>query len=907
MARRDTNIDDEKRSYSAVFLLCVGLLLVGAVWSVWDDNISRRPWKYYQAEFSRREQDQIRNEIQKTTEKLHTDPEYQKLSAELAAAHEQLQSGETGARIAQLEQQLGQVTTAHSDLDLELRIIKSRLEEAWYEYEHALLTGLPTEEPRAHIATLEEEKKQIEKGFVDTKGQMEQIQRELVELRSEAKTLEGKIEELQTQRVRLDQKLESVSLKVGPFDLPKIPKIHQIVLPDFERNNFNEMLARVDRCESCHAGINKAGFDNAPNPYKTHPQRELLLGKHPPERFGCTTCHHGQGVAVNSIEQAHGDVRFWHQPLLRGEQVQATCIKCHANVGHLEDAKAIAAGQTLFEELGCPGCHLVNGYEDLTKVGPYLRRIQAKVKPTWLVEWVTNPHTYRTNTRMPNFMLTREQATAISAYLLNSTQADSEAWLSTRPQPTGIDPTDAALVTQGKELIDSLGCRGCHGIAPGDSPALLGENKDVAPNLSNIAEKTDARWLYYWLKGPREYSPVSRMPSLRLSDDEARAVASFLLTLGSAAAPTPPELAASLSNPETIAHGKALVRKYGCFGCHDVTGMENESRIGVELSTFASKPLEELFFGNRTDIPHTWNDWTYNKLHNPRVYETERIEQLMPQFDLAEGDVNHLRIFLKSRTEAAYPARLHADSGTRGQRLVNGRRLVARYNCVGCHVIENRGGAIRQFYTEKPTLAPPILNGEGAKVQANWLYGFLQEPTPLRPWLQVRMPTFSLSDDETNALVQYFGAVDNVHVPFVHIDDNAIPGADLIAGRTLMSEDYFSCFSCHQQGEKKPEGPPEGWAPDLGLARRRLNPDWIVRWLENPQKVQVGTKMPSFYPGGPEDILGGDESKQIRAITDYLMVLNDANRLIAGYERGTLAAARDASAEGNTAPPEREN
>ena len=46
------------------------------------------------------------------------------------------------------------------------------------------------------------------------------------------------------------------------------------------------------------------------------------------------------------------------------------------------------------------------------------------------------------------------------------------------------------------------------------------------------------------------------------------------------------------------------MRKYGCFGCHDIPGMENESRVGVELSTFGSKTLEELFFGNHTDIPH---------------------------------------------------------------------------------------------------------------------------------------------------------------------------------------------------------------------------------------------------------------------------------------------------------------
>jgi cytochrome c551/c552 len=50
-------------------------------------------------------------------------------------------------------------------------------------------------------------------------------------------------------------------------------------------------------------------------------------------------------------------------------------------VQHLEGAETIARGERLFEELGCHGCHLTEGYEDLAKengvsvIGPSLRRI----------------------------------------------------------------------------------------------------------------------------------------------------------------------------------------------------------------------------------------------------------------------------------------------------------------------------------------------------------------------------------------------------------------------------------------------------------------------------------------------------------------------------------------------------
>ena len=31
--------------------------------------------------------------------------------------------------------------------------------------------------------------------------------------------------------------------------------------------------------------------------------------------------------------------------------------------------------------------------------------------------------------------------------------------------------------------------------------------------------------------------------------------------------------------------------------------------------------------------------------------------------------------------------------------------------------------------------------------------------------------------------------------------------------------------------------------------------------------------MPSFYPGGPPDVLGGDDEAQIRALRDYVVSL----------------------------------
>lgn len=164
---------------------------------------------------------------------------------------------------------------------------------------------------------------------------------------------------------------------------------------------------------------------------------------------------------------------------------------------------------------------------------------------------------------------------------------------------------------------------------------------------------------------------------------------------------------------------------------------------------------------------------------------------------------------------------------------------------------------------------------EGEKVQATWLYQFLGRPIPLRPWLDVRMPTFGLSIEEATTLTKYFAVMGKQQVPYEYASVGE-PNMELInAGRLLLSKDYFDCFTCHQQGEKKPEGKPEEWAPDLSLAKRRLRPIWISKWLKDPQKIQPGTKMPSYYPGGPDDILGGKEDRQIQAMTEHLMRMGE--------------------------------
>ena len=81
--------------------------------------------------------------------------------------------------------------------------------------------------------------------------------------------------------------------------------IQQIWLRDFDN--------RVDRCTTCHLGVADAAMAGAPEPFRLH-----VGTVHTPDgfdRFGCTSCHGGQGPAT-SAEQAHGTARDAGPPML---------------------------------------------------------------------------------------------------------------------------------------------------------------------------------------------------------------------------------------------------------------------------------------------------------------------------------------------------------------------------------------------------------------------------------------------------------------------------------------------------------------------------------------------------------------------------------------------------------------
>ena len=134
------------------------------------------------------------------------------------------------------------------------------------------------------------------------------------------------------------------------------------------------------------------------------------------------------------------------------------------------------------------------------------------------------------------------------------------------------------------------------------------------------------------------------------------------------------------------------------------------------------------------------------------------------------------------------------------------------------------------------------------------------------------MPTFEFHNADLTTLVQYFNHLSNVEPTFAGTVIPQSTPEELAAGQKLFKT--FQCIKCHQS-KPEPGLSASFLAPDLVIAKERLRPDWILDWLIDPQAIEPGTMMPTFFSEGQspvKDMLEGDAGKQIKAIRDYLMV-----------------------------------
>ncbi len=1014
-------------SMSGLLLIFSLLMVVTLVWSLYDELLGQRPWKGYQQKFVAayaEHLDKIAGKAEKSEKELKQSDEYKSLEEDVKAAHE-----DAAGRVTEIDKeidaigiQLNDVTPPFQDKRAQLGAITYQLEIAAGESAKQSL--------RSRIESVKAEPKEFE--FHSASGKTETRSYNFAQLEELYNKLRLDKANLSAQRVeatgkesglkkKLDGYVQENLVGLSPQQIGGLKKKYTEDFK-FEIKQINLAEANVvDRCESCHLGVREpltlkwrsmmGGADkedteakSAAKAFVSHPDKDLLK-THDPERFGCSTCHGGNGRATTSVERGHGRYEHWLWPMYYKDNVQAGCNQCHDRDRVVPGADVLNTGKDLFANRGCMGCHRYEGFDretdalanarqaikqlemerdarrrevrqasadadksendeesaalrrradslrqtisqlegridqldiqskylmqDQKKVGPNLKEIRLKLNRDWIPMWLRDPQAFRPGTKMPAFRLEDEEIEAISAFLWQSA-LDGPAL---PKQPQG----DAA---HGRELFKSLGCLACHSI----EGKLVGEadgrtGGTFAADLSRLGEKANYDYVVRWIHNPRQrtapYSPTLKrdltpddykkkglafvfdadhsrspvdgrelqiqnmtvMPNFRLSESDARDIAAFLTSQKRSGYTPPP--AAFMEDQSKRAQGEKLVKTFGCAGCHEIRGLEEEQRIGTELTKEGSKPIERLDFAalthdakaghdplTQTETPEPWYNhkgFFERKLASPSIYdlgkEKVREERLkMPNIYLEPKDITALTTFLLGSVESTLPASMRYEPGGSPKQVQDGWWVVKKYNCMGCHNAligqDSVLMGLSMYAGDAKEQLPPRLTSEGARVNPDWLLRFLKDPSlagesggqagqaksgaapadalpgqpganrnGVRQYLRVRMPTFNFSPNELQALVNFFMGASSQTQPYIPEKLEQLTPDEQGLGRALFTSPAAPCLKCHMTGDSGHDA--RATAPNFLLARERLKPEWTRRWLLDPALISPGTSMPS--------------------------------------------------------------
>ncbi len=356
--------------------------------------------------------------------------------------------------------------------------------------------------------------------------------------------------------------------------------IHQVMLPG---------LQRVDRCTTCHLGVDDPTMKNAPEPFRYHQG----LGPHASTRFGCTICHGGQGLAT-TVKDAHGNVPFWPNPLLPADYVRASCGRCHKE-GNIPGVPELTEGRHLFETEGCHGCHKLDGVGG--SIGPDLSEEGASERsPQWLENHFLNPAQVSPGSAMPNFHFTRQQARDLTYYMLSLTNQQMGTYYSSFNQIPSAG--------YGRQLFVQKDCIVCH--------AVGGVGGKTGPDLLGVTKRHSLEWLDEQLVNPQNVYPGSSMPEFDLDTNARKALVAFLNSATSDDAKAILSGNGHALNPEdaAIAAGSLDFGRFGCAGCHGANlqgGVPNPNAQGEEVpsllhlsSDYSRDDVVEIIRNGRT-------------------------------------------------------------------------------------------------------------------------------------------------------------------------------------------------------------------------------------------------------------------------------------------------------------------
>ncbi|HWC91402.1 MAG TPA: PA14 domain-containing protein, partial [Pirellulales bacterium] len=364
---------------------------------------------------------------------------------------------------------------------------------------------------------------------------------------------------------------------------------------------------------------------------------------------------------------------------------------------------------------------------------------------------------------------------------------------------------------RGRLLARALRCDACHGAAT---------SRLTAPDLTRLAGNLSPGWIVDLLmsaphkpSAPDADEPIDRltrrMPYLGMPEDDAQAIAAFLLAssakppVNETAAKAPPAKKKNETQkpkakgkkfppPRTepsAAEGQNLADTVGCLACHRIAERGSTGFFGgTDLSHVASKRPSDFFARWLTDPA------AINPAHR------------MPVFPLSALERQDLALYLGTLKGEDF-ASLHGPLKSSSELIERGRQLVGQWRCSACH----------QLPTGAATAAAKL---KPLGIASRWSEGCLNGDR----WPTHRPGYSSLFKTQRQAVERYYSQLP--------ADDPASP----IDGQFVLAE--RNCLGCHARGL----GPGiAGQSTRLTAARPDLAP--LLPALAPPSLSGVGDKL----------------------------------------------------------------
>jgi cytochrome c551/c552 len=898
------------RSTSGIVLVCALLLMASLGWALYDEAYGQRPWKGVQREFvtrynrylKRLKRDKQKDQEAGTEKEIKQRPEYQELDAQArdarAAVDPQLK--DIDKQVGFIDKQLAAITEDYQDKRGRITVANYRVETAKDNAKDSLRKDVDSLRNKPVTVNLpvspdSDRTQKTQLKYADLEAKYLSLKDQKAKLLVEKGDLLKTPDELAKKR---DAYMKDNLIGVSVDSIDKMIAANQKFDYSIRQINVNGDQI-VDRCETCHLAIREKNLELTPASFKvprkkidslahafvSHPTKELL-DIHNPDKFGCSSCHWGNGRATTSTEKAHGDNAYWSFPMFKHENAEAGCQQCHQQDRVLQFAPVLTKGKDIFQERGCVGCHRYEGFDretdglsntrqqvkqleeqlgandrearaataeagredtpeekaqallaratslhvtnsqlearieqlntqarylmqDQKKVGPNLKDVRLKLRRDWIPVWLKDPQAFRPGTKMPTFWYLNPEHNFVKNN--DKQRSDYErkavaAYLWQSAFDGQVPMQDSGNAGHGEEIFKSIGCMACHSIGEGDQKM----GGTFAANLTRVGEKENYDYTVRWIYNPRErwapYCPKEKrdltredyekngkpfvfdthgnskcpndgaelqvqnmtvMPNFRLSEQDARDIASYLFSLSNKSAL--PD-ASYMEDQKLAADGFAVIKQYGCAGCHEIKGFEDEQRIGKELTAEGATPIERLDFALLTASaekgidPFTnkqmradgdrkeWYDrkgFFEHKIEEPGIYDKgkekdwrDHLRMPKPYINMGADNSDHAELdaittFLLGSVGAEganVPTSYFYNATDQRKDIQDGWWIVKKYNCMGCHNVQIGQKSVLStlsFYQtpDGKEQLPPALTTEGARVDPDWLLRFLTDPS----------------------------------------------------------------------------------------------------------------------------------------------------------------------------------